>query len=114
MRNLIFGILAIGLGAFYYITTPPNNTDWVLGTWELKTKIKESKIENFTFMNDGKMVFGNRNGVVYDDCTYAFYDKSTIDFECNINGKLAVFPLTVSDSNRVITMTNGNQFGKNI
>jgi hypothetical protein len=114
MRNVIFGVLAIGLAAFYYFSNPPSNSDWINGKWNIQTKVKDSKIENFTFKSDGTMIFGNSQGVVYNDCTYSFYTKTTIDFECNINGKKAVFPLEVSDGNSTITMTNGNTFTKAI
>ncbi|MRX27983.1 hypothetical protein [Kangiella sp. HZ709] len=114
MRNVIFGVLAIGLVVFYYFSTPRSNPDWIHGTWIIKTKVKDSVIENFTFNPDGTMIFGNSNGVVYNDCTYSFYSRTTIDFECSINGKKAIFPLEVSRDNSVITTTNGNIFTKDI
>jgi hypothetical protein len=114
MRNVIFGVLAIGLATFYYFSTPPSNSDWINGTWKIQTKVKDSNIENFSFSADGTMVFGNSQGVVYGDCTYDFYKKTTIDFECNIDGKKAIFPLEVSNGNKTITMTNGNTFTKAI
>ena len=112
MRNIIFFILVLGLGGVYYFSTPPSDTDWINGEWVIETKIEESNIQNFTFYPDETMIFGNSNGTVYDDCAYSFFSKSTIDFECNINGKKAVFPLEVSNNKSTITMTNGNRFIK--
>jgi len=114
VRNLIFLILAVGLIAFYYFSTPPSNPEWLYGKWSIKTKKADSKIENLTFYQDGKMVFGNSRRVVYKDCTFDFYNKTTIDFECIIKGKKAIFPLKVSNGNRTITTTNGNTFEKDI
>jgi len=114
MRNFVFIILAIGLLAFYYFSTPPSNQEWLYGKWTIQTKVAESNIENFTFNPDGTMVFGNSRRIVYNDCTYSFYNKTTIDFECNIKGKKAVFPLKVSNGNRIIETTNGNTFEKDI
>ena len=112
MRKVIFIILAVGILAFYYLSTPPSNPDWLYGTWKLDKKVSESVVENFTFKSDGTMVFGNSRGIVYKDCTYEFFTKSTIDFVCIINSEKAVFPLEVSFDNSVITAVSGNTFRK--
>jgi hypothetical protein len=114
VRNIVFGILALGLGVFIFFSRPPSSTDWINGTWSIQTETNDSKIEKFTFNSNGTMVFGNSSGVIYDDCTYSFYTRSTIDFECNINGKKAIFPLELSNGNSTITMTDGNTYTKSI
>ncbi|KXO06355.1 MULTISPECIES: hypothetical protein [Marinobacter] len=114
MRKAIFGVLALGLVAFYYFSTPPSDPNWLYGKWELDKKVSDSTIEQFTFREDGTMTFSNSERVIYDTCSYEFYTEYTIDFECQVGDKLAVFPLEISMDKEVITMTSGNQFRKPI
>ena len=112
MKKIIFTILAIGVLVFFYFTNPSKNNDWLYGKWEIKEQKKESNIHNFIFKKDGTMTFGNTKGVIYNNCTYSFFTRNTIDFECIIKGKKAMFPLKLSMDNSIITMTTGNTFIK--
>lgn len=110
MRNIIFGILALGIIGFYLYTNPSSDNDWLYGKWNLQKEAKKTIITNMAFREDGTMTLGNNKGVVYKDCTYEFFTRRDIDFTCIINGKQGTFPLKVNLDNTVITDSSKNTF----
>jgi len=114
MRKIIFGVLALAILAFYYMTNPSANNEWLYGSWNIDVEIEKTVMENFTFKPDGTITVSNSDGIVYNDCTYELFTRNTIDITCNVNGKKGMFPLEVNFDNSVITMTNGNKFKKSI
>ncbi len=112
MRKIFFGLLAVGIAYFYFYTNPSSENEWIYGTWNIDKQVKKSIITNITFKEDGTMTFGNKKGIVYNNCTYEFFTRSDIDFTCYINGKQGTFSLKVNYDNTEITDSNSNTYKK--
>ena len=112
MRKIIFGLLAVGIGAFYFYTNPSSDNMWIYGTRKINKQAKKTVVSKMVFREDGSMSLGNETGIVYNNCTYEFFTRGDIDFTCIIKGKQGTFPLKVNYDNTVITDSNNNAYTK--
>ena len=112
MRNIIFGLLALGVAGFFWFTNPSDDNEWLYGTWTIDKQVEQTVVTNMVFREDGSMSLGNESRVVYDNCTYEFFTRGTIDFTCMVNGRRGTFPLKVNLEETLITDTNENTFRK--
>lgn len=112
MRNIVFGLLAVGVAGFFWFTNPSDDNEWLYGKWTIAEQVEQSVGTNMEFRKDGSMSLGNATGVVYDDCTYELFTRRTIDFTCTINDRQGTFSLEANVDKTLITDGINNTFRK--
>jgi hypothetical protein len=102
VRKWIVIAAVLGLGAFYYFSSPPGDKSFVHGEWTRTTTGNQGNVvSKIVFNSDNTAVFMNENGDVYSNCNYSFHNKSEIDCECTVNNKKAVLTLKLDGKTKI-------------
>jgi hypothetical protein len=113
MKKVIIVVALIGLGIFYFVSRPPQNQDFILGKWKLVDMgSTPTSIDYIIFNPDKKIEIYNKDASLYSSGNYSFYNRKEIDCECIVNGKTAIFTLTLTDGNKKIVNSMGQIFQK--